>query len=400
MVRESPSRVHLLQQDVAGDQRGFPMTPNDLRYTAKSGILCLPCWIRDRQRNRCCRPDARFLVVRHAGKNPSFYDILLDWLEQHLPGVRARFELRLLPCHVRDWSRYALHVPWFQDPIQRWSPVAYRWARRLGVHSDLHGIPIVNRVENLANAGKLEAARRIAAAGIRTPRMVRIADERWFRETLGGLEPPLLIREDWGHGDRVCRGDSVGEVRRIPLRQFCRPIAVEWIETRSADDGLYRKFRYVAAGDVGVPHHLQITDAGIARGLGRRYDSQTRKEELAYVSQPDPNHQRLQLARTALQLDFAAFDYSYDQDANLVVWEANPYPFIHSPGKYLSYLTPAVDRTLAAMVQLYHSRAGIDCPALIDDLLSPVWTSGMPNDDFIPQPTGAVGSPTSRRNAA
>ena len=87
--------------------------------------------------NRRWRGEAkRFLVVRHAGKSPGFYDVILHWVEEHVPEIRGLFELRLLPCWIFDWSSYALHVPWLQDPVENWSRRAYAQACRLAAACD------------------------------------------------------------------------------------------------------------------------------------------------------------------------------------------------------------------------------------------------------------------------
>ena len=64
---------------------------------------------------------------------------------------------------------------------------------------------------------------------------------------------PLFVREDWRHSGPVCRVESPSELKNVPLRKFRRPVAVEFIDVRDQRDGLYRKYRYLAAGDVGFP---------------------------------------------------------------------------------------------------------------------------------------------------
>jgi len=320
--------------------------------------------------NRRWRGEAkRFLVVRHAGKGPEFYDVILHWVEEHVPEIRGLFELRLLPCWVFDWSPYALHVPWLQDPVENWSRRAHARACRLAAACDRRGIPVINRVDRLSNAMKFEAASRLSRAGIRTPVMRVIGDHREFRETGCGLALPLFVREDAGHGGLMLRADTEHELRAIPLEQFRRPIAVELVEVRSPEDGLFRKFRYVVAGRVGVPHHMQATADWITRGDIRFHNETTRSQEQSYISRPDPHHELFQRARRSLELDFVAFDYGFDRSGELIIWEANPYPHFHIPKGRLSYLAPAMHRTLAAVVHLYLERAGMAIPQRLQDIL-------------------------------
>jgi hypothetical protein len=318
---------------------------------------------------RFANADQRILVARHPSKNPFFYDVLLHWLEQNFPPLRSFFELRSIPFRIPHGSRYALHVPWLQDPVQKWSPTVYRQANRLATECDDQGIPIINRVDRLVNAVKSTGARLIGSAGIRTPRMVLIENVEEFRETHGGLELPLLVREDWGHGGLVCRADTPSDVQKLPLQRFIRPVAIEFIDVQNRQDGLYRKFRYVAAGNIGIAQSIHVCKGWKAKGTEAEYSDALRDEELAYTSCPDPNHERLQVAREALGLDFIAFDYSYDLAGRLVVWEANAYPHIHFSGGRRIYRRAATIRTLAAMTSLYLMRAALAVPAEIKELL-------------------------------
>lgn len=346
------------------------MNLREIRYRTKAAFASLPLAWHDARRNRrFVAGTERFLIVRHAGNKPHFYDVLLKWLEANHPAVRARFELRQLNCTVRDWKPYVLHVPWLQDPVQAWSPRAYAQANRLAAECDARAVSIINRVDQLANAGKVEGAKRIASVGIRTAKMVRITDPSFFRETACGLEFPLFVRDDWRHGGPIHRADSLLEVKRMPLRQFRRPVATEIIDVRDPRDGLYRKYRYVAAGERGFPVSMHPCRSWYAKGSHTVFNELLRDEELAFITQPDPNHERLQAARRALGLDFIAFDYSYDRAGKLVVWEANPYPHLRFGSIHRQYRWPAVARVLAAMTWLYLSRAGLAVPSELDELL-------------------------------
>jgi hypothetical protein len=351
-------------------QRENCMNLSDIRYRTKAAFANLPLAWHDARRNRQFVAAAeRFLIVRHSGNKPHFYDVLLKWLQANHPSVRARFELRQLNCSIRDWKRYVLHVPWLQDPVQAWSPTAYVQANRLAAECDARGVPIINRVDRLSNAGKVEGAQRISSTGIRTAKMERITDHELFREICCGLEFPLFVREEWRHGGPIHRADSRTEAQRLPLWQFRRPVAVELVEVQDPRDGLFRKYRYAATGDRGFPVSMHPCRSWYAKGSHTEFNDSLRDEELAFLSQPDPNHLRLQAARRALGLDFVAFDYSYDRGGNLIVWEANPYPHIQFGSIHRQYRWPAVARLLAAMSCLYLSHAGLDVPAKLEEQL-------------------------------
>lgn len=312
----------------------------------------------------------RFLIVRHRTYRRFFFEVILRWLKTNLPDVAPRFEVRELPLRVKDWARYCLHVAWLQDPVQRWSVKTYERAMQLANQSEQHGVRVINRVDLLLNATKSRGAKLMSEAGVRVPRMALIHDPQEFEKTLLGLKLPLFIREDWGHERKVARIDREDQLRQIPWQNFTRPVAVEVVDVRDPRDGLYRKYRYVTAGEIGVSHHLHVSRDWITRGENRVIDSQTQQEELAYISQPDVNHEMLQRARRALNLDLAAFDYGYTPDGQVVVWEANPFPHCSFATKRLQYKNPAMHRTLLAIVKLYFLAAGQPVPAEVEEGLA------------------------------
>ena len=102
------------------------------------------------------------------------------------------------------------------------------------------------------------------------------------------------------------------------------------------------------------------------KGRDQAFSDAIRAEDEAFLSRPDPNHDVLRQARRALGLDVVAFDYSYDREGRMVLWEANPYALLHYiPGRR-AYRSPAVDRTIAAIVHLYYTRAGLPVPGEIE----------------------------------
>jgi hypothetical protein len=309
--------------------------------------------------------------VRDPEYEPLFYDVYLNWLALYFADLRPLFELRTFPCRIRDWSRYALHIPWLQDPVQAWSHSTYQVANALAAECDRHGVPVVNRVDRLVNAAKSTGAELIATSGLRTARMARIDDVEKFRETRLGIPLPLFVREDWGHWGRMVRADTEPEVRDLPLGGFVRPVAVELIDVRTRDDGLFRKYRYVVAGDVGVPQTLHVSRDWCVRGDISQavFDDDIRQEEVDYTNRPEPHHAQFVAACQALQLDFVAFDYSVDAGGQPVVWEANPHPVFHFSGGRRRYRGIPTSRALAAKTCLYLSRAAMPVPSDLDDLL-------------------------------
>jgi hypothetical protein len=312
----------------------------------------------------------RILLVEHARFRRGFYQVVLDWIAERLPACAGLFDLRVLDPGLRPQEHHTLLVPWLQDPVQSWSQEAYDQAEALQAHCDARGIAVINRVEHLTRAGKALGASLMAAAGLRTPRSVRILDRRAFHRDALGLRFPLFVREDWGHGGEMLRIDDLAGARAAPLERLQWPVAVELIDLADPGDGLYRKFRYVVAGGRGVPHHLQASRDWVTRGENREASDRTRADELAYIEAPCPHHDLFLAASRQLGLDFVAFDYGLDPAGQPVVWEANPFPFIQFSKASLVYRNDALHRTLAILVALYFERAGVALPAWLHDFIA------------------------------
>ncbi|MEM8884553.1 MAG: hypothetical protein AAGD14_10820, partial [Planctomycetota bacterium] len=189
-----------------------------------------------------------------------------------------------------------------------------------------------------------------------------------------------FVREDWGHilpgefeggGVRFCANEE--EAAAFQPTGFVRPVALEYLDVRSPD-GRFRKYRYFAAGELGVSHHMQTAENWWVKGDRLLHGDELREEECAFLDVPNPHHEKLQAARRSLELDLVAIDYSIDRDGELVIWEANPYPSIHLPsalvGRRLEHRIPSLERTLAAIAHLYLTRAGVDVPDRIGEYLS------------------------------
>lgn len=310
------------------------------------------------------------LCLRHNEYKKHFFDVIYIWTAKNFPELLPHFMLQQTPLGDIDWSVIKALVPWLQDPVKQWSMETYTHVCRLMERCDSLGIPVINRVDRLLNASKSIASRLIAADDIRTAKVVPITNHDEFRDTLMGLTPPLFVREDWGHGGAMIRAESRAEALTIPLREFVRPVAVEFIDVRDEATGYYRKYRYFAAGDFGVAQHLQVTNTWISRGEERVRNDQTRDEEIEFVSKPDANHARLQAARRRLGLDIAAFDYGYDRDGRLVVWECNPAPYIMLSKQGLTYRNTALHRSYAAILAFYMMTAGMTPPQRCFDAIN------------------------------
>jgi hypothetical protein len=348
------------------------MSMRRVRMSVKGAALYGPYALLDSLRNRHCRgTKRRFLILRHSAKNPHFHDYLLNWLEAELPSVSALFEQRLLPFYGADWPRYLVCAPWLQDPAEDWLPRG-SWKRLLQIEQSCaqRGIPVINPAQNLSRATKSTGSRIISQLGVRVPRALPVADPETFCPDAHGLRFPLIIREDRKHSAPTCLVKNTAQLREVPWSRFSCPVAAEFIDVRSPHDGFYRKYRYVAARDYGVPRHLIVSHHWEVHAAQREHNRFTKEEEIAYLEQPDVNHDTLQRVRRTLRLDLVAFDYSYAPDGQLVVWEANPYPNLSHPTRTgMEYTAQYVARSFAAIAAMYLTAGQLELPPYMVELL-------------------------------
>lgn len=307
------------------------------------------------------RSRRRLLIYRDHLGLPGYNKHFLAWVRAHHPELWGRFELRYHPGPVRDLGDVALFVPWLQDPLREEYPRTFRAAREIERRCAERGIPVVNPVATLSQSIKSRAAEVIRRTGLRTPRMVPISDPASFARDQGGLEPPFFIREDRVHGGPMILVRDLDDLAGAHIERLANPVAVEFIDVRSPD-GLHRKWRYLAIGERGVPRHLVASRNWVVHAPDRVLDADTRAAELAYTcSRVDPNHEALQRARRALGFDFVAFDYSYDREGRIVVWEPNPFPSLVARYNLeradLRYQFPAIERVYRALLQFLLERA-------------------------------------------
>ena len=317
---------------------------------------------------RWARDPQRILILRHAHRNPDAYCVFLNWLAEDHPQIRRHFEVCTLPLFNPRWANYRLCVPWLNDPVQDWSPWGYEQILRIQTKCQDNDIPVINPVDRLLNASKLEGPKRMAAAGLRVPKAQAISDQEQFKDSFCGFEFPFIVREGRGHGGRMLKIDNADEARSIDLTQFRSPIVSEFVDVKDANDGIYRKYRFVVIGDVGISLSIHFQNKWITRGSNALGTPELIASEENFVTTANPHAEQFLQARKNLELDFVAFDYAYDHCGEMVVWEANPFPVLHlarQPHRRKAYV-----RVLSAMAQMYLKRAGLPSSDEIDQTIA------------------------------
>jgi hypothetical protein len=341
-----------------------------LRMAIKDACWQLPLRACNVRKNaRCCGRE-RILIVQNSVKQRAIARDYFTWIERYVPSLFQRLEFALLPCHAPHPERHRLVVFLGGDTLLDHAPWAYQQAVRLSEQCAKANVPVINPAPSWQVVAKSETARILATAGIRTPRVEPITDVAAFLQRPQDWPLPLLIREDRCHGQQSHFIQSWDDLHRVPWKTFRRPVAVEFIDTRSPVDGLFRKRRYIAFDGTGNPQHLIFHNAWEVRETKIKTEA-TRAEECAHLDRADANHDLLQHARKVLGLNQVAFDYAYDHSGRVVVWEANPFPDVNYRLDHWSWHSrTAQERTFAMLARGYLRRAGWSVPPLLDDLLA------------------------------
>ena len=147
----------------------------------------------------------------------------------------------------------------------------------------------------------------------------------------------------------------------MPFDELNMPFATEYIETRGVD-GYYRKYRYVAIGETGIPFHLPVCRYWEACCRNRISSKQNLAEEKRYIDQPDPNHELFQQTLRTLGLDYAAIDYSYMKNGQPIIWEVNATPHWGDIAACSPSVQRAYQKVTWELLQLIYNTAGMDFP--------------------------------------
>jgi hypothetical protein len=297
--------------------------------------------------------------MRHTDQLPDYNDDLLAWLLRSAPRAAALFDLRRVGFVPKDPARYALFLPWLQDPLREEMPGEYAQAKRVEDAILSAGGAVVNPVDQLSNSIKSVASARLRAAGVPMPRVAPLAEGGRLPE---GLAFPVIAREDRHHGGpmHLCRDQD--ELAKVPWSALRHPVVVEFQDARSPD-GLYRKWRYLVVGEGGAPRHLVISRRWVVKAQRRVAGDAVLREELDYTrSRQDPHHEILVRGAKALGFDVVAFDYARTRTGELVVFEPNPFATLwaafNAEARY-AYQRPCVERLYATLCAFWLERAGL-----------------------------------------
>jgi len=316
---------------------------------------------------------------------PGYGQHVLDWLGVERPDLARRVQVHETGSGRVELDGVCAVLFWLGDPLERY-PDCLEEALVIQREAERASVRVINPPTALATYGKELQATLFSGACVPSPPAVRLngpedleaCGERW------GF--PLIVRGDQSYGQagtRVVR--SAREIRSLqPPDLPLRPVASPLIDVRERRAGhrngdlwsrLYHRKRAFLIGEECVSYSLFFgTSPVVAQDTSLYQDYHVWQRRLRplgragrrvlgvlraalgvnralalegeYRDAPVAHAEVLRRAGEALGLRFLAFDYASLPDGEIVIWEANPYPYLPPPRKcFLPHTRQSVARS-------------------------------------------------------
>jgi hypothetical protein len=256
-----------------------------------------------------------------------------------------------------DLTTAAAVVFWLGDPLRELYPDCYAEAMAIATAARARGLRIVNPPESLSNTRKSAQSARWRSAGLPAAVATSFADRRELASLLAAPATtfPLIVRTDLFHGQQATFFCTTRrEAAAAAAHERIAPgVLLEFVDTRAGYERTrpgslwaryFHKKRAFVFGDEVVPNHVYFSTHPMVGqkvcSFGRYLYGNWRWSWLAYLRPderaalaidnafwqgPAEHADLLRAAMRALDLDFAAIDYSVLADGRPFLWEANPY---------------------------------------------------------------------------
>jgi hypothetical protein len=301
---------------------------------------------------------------------PEYGEHILEWLRIERPDLAHLVRLHetgTVPAVLDDVCAVFF---WLGDPLEILYPDCFGEALAIEVEAEQRSIRILNRPTALATFGKDVQATRFEEASVPTPPALLVAGADELERCADRFGYPLLIRgsRSFGQeGTRIVR--SRGVIRSLGVGDLPQEaIVTPLVDTRGRPAGsrkgdlwtrYYHRKRALLIGEECVPYSLFFSPHPVVSqdtSVYGRYDSwQARLRpygwpgrrglrlvrqamglrrafelESEFAGAAVEHEDVLRRAAAALGLEFLAFDYASLPSGELMVWEANPYPYLPS----------------------------------------------------------------------
>ena len=279
------------------------------------------------------------------------------------PDIAALGEVQLVVNLISD-----------ADQAETVLPQAVRLVETLGK-------PVVNDPKKIAYTTRDAVAALLPGIkGCRIPKIVRLA--AGADVSLAALSArlpfscPVLARPAGTHG-----GDDFEKFEDLDaLSQFLAQrrdhdhYVIEYVDY-AAQDGYFRKYRFIFVGSEILPYHLAIGNDWKLHHDSTDMANQPwmQREEAAFLADPTtvftPEHyEALRAVRARIGLDFFGIDCALDARGDLLVFEVNASMLVHEDNAEFPYKDPAVRAIKRAFDAMLASRAA---PSVVAPPLMP-----------------------------
>ena len=329
--------------------------------------------------------ETSILLVRHGpglGRFAGYGERTLQWIRRRDPALAERILVHetgtgALPTAAAGAGAV---VFWMADPLRELYPECHAEATQIAELAARRGARVVNPPAALSNTIKSTQARLWERAGVPCAVSHRFAGRAELEALLATMAMPVIVRPDLLHaqeGMRIC-GTPAEAVEAVEVDGRYPGALVPFVDTREdyrrRDPAnlwaqFYHKKRVYVFGDVVLPSCIFFSRSPVVAWKGstfsrydgwrsllewaaylRRFDREAVAADIAFVRNPPEQPALMRRATSALGLDFAAIDYSTFVDGSVVLWEANPHPYI--PG-WRSTGMPLVRRTLPRLARIH-----------------------------------------------
>jgi hypothetical protein len=278
---------------------------------------------------------------------------MLDDFAVRYPGLRKSIDLWETGTNTPDLSPTSAIVFLLADPLKQLYPGCYQEAEELAQEARRRGIRVVNSPNALSNTMKSRQAQLLLAAGIPTARQIAFSSLETWREAVGVIAFPAMVRADLLHSQiRMIFCRSREEALAIPATRIPLPGSIaEFIDTAESFRAVapnsefakyYHKKRAMVFGTHVVNTHIFFSLHPIVgstsstfghyrslnpvhRWLQNRRCRRHIEIDYDFFRREPENVELLRRTAAALDLEFSAIDYSSKADGSVVVWEANPH---------------------------------------------------------------------------
>jgi len=229
------------------------------------------------------------------------------------------------------------------------------------------GVPIINAPQAVRNSSRSRCSELLQELdGIVMPLTLRISPECKYDVSKaikeGGLSYPVLFRPANEHGGReLSRIDSEHELDTLDAYALDgRPYYLtQYVEYASAD-GLYRKCRYIVAGEAVIARHLIISRQWKVHTAARaeliEQEQRYRDEEIAFVTTAvDPKIQEAaRKIKKRIGLDIFGIDAHIRADGSLMLFEVNACMryFGQRQNNYIDKVTDTITEAIVNMIRM------------------------------------------------